>query len=1092
MGNAPSVEGPRKGTRTTQKLSKPRTGNPASAGLLTSSGGSDVAHRPSLSALGRRLSLPYSSVPSPSTRNLTVDSSTLEGLFAGDDESTPGDRSSRSLFRSSSSQQQRSQSVGVVPAQHRGRRITRTNSIHADSDDGQPPLSSSLSRNVSRTSVNYDLSSYEAKRLLNLVHEASLEDISVASESQFQVSVSRRQSFTRSQQPPSGTATPLARTNSDVFLYTPTRRRSLMTPGLATRPTPADAPPTVKAKPIHSLPATPVRKNSLEKMTIGMPPVPSHPFDPSSIPRVITPCEGEYRQTGAFKLGTLRITNGSPVKTPARETTEESMRGKIESGIAQASSEYFAMSVKREEEQRENKVANSDLLHPVSTTVTSGVTVNKSFGVVINQATVSAVSLVKSTPDGVERRSPELQTTSKHTAMEDELFDDVATDYSAEVLDIRMDPNAKFLSSRPGSAIEGPNPGELNRSDSGIVATPTSDTPHKALAKADSGYSSNVSLRSFSSKRNKSGLDPSQATENESRRARTFRLGELPPRKRGSRSSSSSRPELTVQVSSPGDPPLPVPKNSSYTRSRGVTTHKPNLDLTTNVRVDPNEPGLISGRAKPDTNNIVESSQPSPLSPSSVSTVPSPLSISNAARKQGRLQRLLSSARAPLTVHVTHALDAEVDVPPVPEAVQEKLRRHTATLPDSPLNREIGPKPIPSAPTQAKASIPQINVSASLKAAPKLHDRKSNHKLQAISSSISRTASSILSKKPIRNPLQSKSSFSPQEKTSNASAHASILSRGTSEFAVLREDVEINIRSTTFTTSVSSGRGRTGSDFVPSNELLDTSSVGDRERYCNGSLENAASSRGLLRKPSANLFSLSKTPPPPVSMRTRTVGPYRVPPPLRARSTPPVLSQKSSREAIQSYPPTSDGLSRRTSQESLHTYTPAQIRGLLNGIGPTPATKTGSSVSLESSAKEYRVPDWSTQPDSGSWQRPSFDKSRRNSLSSQKSGRSVSNHRQPELPTHRALKHCSSYDEYSSLRRDNGPYPSLHSDTAANNSWKTQHAAVQHAQQTPHYVPRISRTHLRHRSLDRQGPAAPYRILHSYNSPAYRHVPIWS
>ncbi|KAI0154120.1 hypothetical protein GGR57DRAFT_117170 [Xylariaceae sp. FL1272] len=1082
MGNAPSAEGPRKGSRTTQKLSKPRTGNPASAGLLNPSLGADLTHRPSISAIGRRLSLPYGSTPSPSTRNLTVDA-----LLGGREESTPADRSSRSLSQSNLSQRQRSQSVGVAPAQQRGRRMTRTNSIHAGSDDGQPPLSSSLSRNASRTSVNYDLSSYEAKRLLNLVHETSLEDISIASESQFQVSVSRRQSLTRSYQPPSGTATPLPRTNSDVSLYTPMRRRSLMTPGLATRPTPVDAPATVTAKLRHSLPATPVMENSVEKMTIAMPPVPTHPFDPSSIPRVITPCEGDYRQTGAFKLGTLRITNGSPARTPARENAEESMHSRIGPSMTEASSEYFEMSVKREGERRGKRVDNC-----ISTAIASG-TLNKSAGVVVDQTTMcSAISLVTSPLEAMQPSSPGLQTTSKHTAMEDDLFDDVATEYPAEVLDIRMDPDAKLRSSRPGSAIEGTRPGGINRSDSGIVASPTLDTPHQALSKADSGYSSNVSLRSLSSKRNESPIDPSHTTENASRRARTFRLEELPPRKRGSRSSSSSRPELMIQVSSPGDPPPPVPKDSLYARSHGETTHKPNLGLTTNVRVELNKPALISSRAKTTSDNIVGPSQPSPLSPSSASTVPSPLSIGNAARKPGRLQRLLSSARAPLTVHLTHALDAEVDVPPVPKAVQEKLREHTATLPDSSLNLDMGPKSTLSTATQSEASTPHLHVPTSQKTIPKLHDRKSNIKLHSISSSITRTATSILSKNPIKNPLHNKTRISSQEKGSNASPHTSNLSKGTSEFAVLREDVEINIRSTTFTTSVSSGRGRTGSVSVPSYEILDTTSRGGQDRYSNRPLENKAASPRLLRKPSTNPYAASKTPPPPVSMRTRTVGPYQVPPPLRARSTPPGLSQKSSRESILSYHPTGTGLSRRTSQDSLYAYTPAQIREFLNGTAPTAATKNGSSTSLQSSAKEYRVPDWSTQPDSGSWQRPSFDRSRRSSLSSQKSGRSVSSHRQPELPTQRALKHCSSYDGCSNTRRDNGPYPSLHSDTAARCSWEIQHAASQHAEQSRQSVPHISRTHLRHRSMDRQGPSAPYRILHSYNSPAYRHVPIWS
>jgi hypothetical protein len=43
-------------------------------------------------------------------------------------------------------------------------------------------------------------------------------------------------------------------------------------------------------------------------------------------------------------------------------------------------------------------------------------------------------------------------------------------------------------------------------------------------------------------------------------------------------------------------------------------------------------------------------------------------------------------------------------------------------------------------------------------------------------------------------------------------------------------------------------------------------------------------------------------------------------------------------------------------------------------------------------------------------------------------------------------------------------------------------------------LPHASRGHYRNRSMGNrngQGPNPPYRVLHSYNSPAYRHAPIW-
>jgi hypothetical protein len=55
-------------------------------------------------------------------------------------------------------------------------------------------------------------------------------------------------------------------------------------------------------------------------------------------------------------------------------------------------------------------------------------------------------------------------------------------------------------------------------------------------------------------------------------------------------------------------------------------------------------------------------------------------------------------------------------------------------------------------------------------------------------------------------------------------------------------------------------------------------------------------------------------------------------------------------------------------------------------------------------------------------------------------------------------------------------------------------AAGQWYETGPPHVPRVA--HHRNRSMgDRNGQGhgqdVPYRVLHSYNSPAYRHAPIW-
>ena len=85
MGNSPSVELQR---RAPQKLSKPRVGNPSTAGLLTPNGyvNTSSSHRMSLAGLVRPLSYPL--VPAPSPTATTAD---LHGTVAQQDQAKEKD-----------------------------------------------------------------------------------------------------------------------------------------------------------------------------------------------------------------------------------------------------------------------------------------------------------------------------------------------------------------------------------------------------------------------------------------------------------------------------------------------------------------------------------------------------------------------------------------------------------------------------------------------------------------------------------------------------------------------------------------------------------------------------------------------------------------------------------------------------------------------------------------------------------------------------------------------------------------------------------------------------------------------------------------
>lgn len=148
---------------------------------------------------------------------------------------------------------------------------------------------------------------------------------------------------------PNSTGLPLLprpNSESDMSLFTPARRRSLRTPGVATR-----APATSTSR--TSKP--PSRRNSLARpQPLPILEVSAAAEDDdydlglvmySTMPRATTPNELEFAQVGAYKFGTLRITNGSPSATPdARSDRHTPQQGSTTSDYFTADSnmQYLA------------------------------------------------------------------------------------------------------------------------------------------------------------------------------------------------------------------------------------------------------------------------------------------------------------------------------------------------------------------------------------------------------------------------------------------------------------------------------------------------------------------------------------------------------------------------------------------------------------------------------------------------------------------------------------------------------------------------------------------------------------------------------
>ncbi|KAK5626820.1 hypothetical protein RRF57_002535 [Xylaria bambusicola] len=1095
MGNTPSIEAPSKGSRTTQKLSKPRIGNPATAGLLNQTGVSDKIRRPP-STPGRRLSLPHSSTPVPSPRHFDPENTTVDGLVVPRGDSALAEDFSSRLFSQSDSQGavcQQLPNVGAVASSSRGRRMSRMSFGYMGTDEDYEQAMDLAGILRTSPSLTPDLSSYEPQRMLNHTGAPPFEDQSITSEPQFQGTVSRRPSYTTPYPPAHlDVAMLLPRTSSDVSLYTPMRRRSLMTPGVATRPAPADSTVPLNLQISFNPPLTPSRSDPAEHVGAGFLSLPPTSFDPSLIPRVETPCETEYKQTGAFKHGTLRITNGSPARTPARETADGGLLGN-NSPTAVGYGSYFDARNEVEDGQDEESDAVLSL-----TSASESAHVTRELESAVDFLPKLELSMSSLSISELHLGVPELQTTSRQSAIEDELFEDTSPEYGAEILNVRLDHDAK-QPPRPPTRREDGTQLEISRSDSGVVASPISGAPHKTLSKADSGYSSSVSTHSSSLKRNEQpGTTHSRYVREVPTQAPSFDSASVPRNVSVSSglNTVNSQREQSLPFSLDGPPPQ-VPVKDIYTRvSKQIPARKP---------VQPPTTSSVNHASRPS-----HQSAPGPSNPNSTSSP-----IISDAQQSRRLHRFLGASRKPLAVPATHTSDTDVRIPAVPRDVQVKMHEHVG-MALSPLDNSTSTEANTTVQRQGQQSdtqAPQTSSSSTQKDQDKMRSRKSSFHIHSISSTISRAASSVIPKNPIlRKPLLSKAKSDDVDAVIMAPSVPAPTSRhAETSRREQRGPKDIN-------PSLPSSRDEAERHDVSAMEngrshSLSVSTGADSRAYdhaCHSSLPSQSERHATtFRQPSfTGPYPVSKTP--PVSLTTRNMGQLRVPPPIRPRSTParpvaPMVSHKSSRGGVQSYPPYNHPMntnrassSLRSSQESFFNYTATQIQGYPNQPSQMPGI-IPCSVPVQS--EEYRWPIDAT-PNCGAPtpREPSFDHSRHSSLTSQTSHRSAFGNG-PSYSSYNApsLKHRSSYEGYSFPARqtyglENGSYPRL--PRMNGQPYTTGHLSGQpivyqagQYQQHPRYG---SRGHLRHYSLDQNGYPVQYRVLHSYNSPAYRGVPIWS
>lgn len=310
----------------------------------------------------------------------------------------------------------------------------------------------------------------------------------------------------------------LSRTNSEVSLYIPVRRRSvLQTPGVATRPQQTSPKVPAKSSFRNSVPSTPSlsRRTSIESVKPRRMSLPAVHIDLPSQFRVSTPSEAEYKQLGGMKFGTLRITNGAPELTPRPEVDEgtqasisqsavpgyfdrvESTHAVSGADVREVDGERFQMLSKNIRNSKPS-TGEEEVMH------LPGQPTRKIEQVAALSGQKDVKVSGKSQTVGSSSSTPPSRATSKSSTSDSQSFKKTGERLEclgAEKSDLRGSTAAVRKPERLHLELEHKVVRTLSMSDSGVVPSPSSETSRKALSKSDSGYSSNLSLQSLQTTR---------------------------------------------------------------------------------------------------------------------------------------------------------------------------------------------------------------------------------------------------------------------------------------------------------------------------------------------------------------------------------------------------------------------------------------------------------------------------------------------------------------------------------------------------------------------------------------------------------------
>lgn len=884
----------------------------------------------------------------------------------------------------------------------------------------------------------------------------------------------------KSSHPHHSASTPVTRTNSEASLYMPVRRSSIIQiPGVATRPQQTTRILSSRPSFLNTLLQTPgqSRRNSIESIATRRMPVPSAQV-------ALEPCEAEYKQLGGMKFGSLRITNGAPEFTPSPHDEENTSYGPTLT-TSMASRGYFEMSkshsviatgdpddVQNEEglnmapRKSDHKLADlagatatsCDIKSPTKAVETGP----------LHQQGDDARKLDLTTP--IEAASPTtpLRITSKHNASEDQLFEKGGTtlDYSAgEVLDIRDGPSAKTNSERNRLKLE---------------------MPQKALSKADSSYSPKVVLQPFHSLKplatDKTHVSSEKPTS-EVPECRT--LGNSEPTSAGcgkhTRKHDRSKSELPPPPPRDNIPAILGRRSSLSSLARNTINRIPTLRTSisrdsgsSRTRTMPSSEPAIANPAKPDPPN---------------------LEVIGNANHNGKLQRLFSGRRVkgPPKIHDDPPIDQ--CTPAIPCHAPGRPRKHKRGPSTPPHRRDLRSvsskrtqRTILSAGSTDMLQNGETSLANDTQPRPPHGTFKSGttrkRSLHSLSHLFSQaTTNLLLSKKSV-----SERKVGTRKIVEHAGTHPDTIRVHEARACGLR-NVLPNMGSSPFDQAFTATTADRSSPFSIRKKMLTKMHPMERRskeqirplpHETRESRPNVATTEDWPLSPSVielSHLNRSKTRP-SVSVRTRSINNLRVPSSGRSRSAPPSEGPP--------VPPFS--FSSHSSQKRVHSYQSTQS---LNRpvYSPLPTTLDSRLCSEQSRGPQSpgKTP-WHAR--SGSQPLKQISKPTRGSTPNQQTAGGYSIAR-PGI----AVPGPGPCNGQPRRRR------SRSGGQEASPAWPPNHSSQMQLQELwilnqQHWqldhCPNNSQGHSDHGTgSSANGLNPPFRILHSYNSPAYRVVPIW-